>query len=198
MGFAYSDNMFQLIRTKNDFLQFAISVQKNLYDDSYKVNPSIILRNPFIPPYKQQLLVLGNLRPDGVYLHVNTQSWWPRQAMEDALDSLKKHAMSWYDTWGEPDRLAEVFETAINEKRAVIDVIEPLPEKATMAPWREPELRTQVPPAYLRDAAVLHFLAGNSELAKRRTEQWIRRIEPSEAEEKTQASMQLASLNQST
>jgi hypothetical protein len=195
LGFSYSDNMFQLAKTRAEFLQFAISVQKNMRADTYKINPSILLRNPFIPPHEQDLLVLANLRRDGVYLHVTTASWWPTDTLAEALDSLKQHALPWYEAWGRPEHLVKVLEAAIREKRRLIDIAEPLPDEATRVPWLQPEVPARVPPSYLRDAAVLQYLNGNLDLARLRTREWMSSLGPSEDAERNKASAQLAALN---
>jgi hypothetical protein len=197
MGFSYKNNMFQLAKTEHEFLQFAISIQRSIRAETYKVNPSIIIRSPFVQFPEQEPLVLGNLRRDGIHLHVTTASWWPPEAMEEALVSLKQHAVPWYQEWSRPGHLVKVLETSISERKDLINVMEPLPQRATAPPWRQPETSVKgIPRKYFYHAAILHYLSGNIEMAQVRTNDWVARIGASEEGERARAIAQLSALKQ--
>ena len=61
-----TDGMFIHKQSGSPFLLFGISVQKNVRDDTYKINPSILFKNPFVEGANAELLLLANLRTDGV------------------------------------------------------------------------------------------------------------------------------------
>jgi hypothetical protein len=196
MGFLYGKSMFQLAKTKDEFLQFAISLQKNVRADTYKINPSIIFRSPFMQFPEQELLVLANLRRDGVHLHVTAASWWFPDALEEALIALKQHALPWYEKWGRPERLAQMLETSISDRKDLISVMEPLPEQATTPPWTRPDSSfKKVPEKYFYHAAILHYLSGNTEMARVRTKDWLESLGSGEEVERTNATAQLSALS---
>src|SRR5580704_5204497 len=198
LGFVYRNNMFQLDETKSQYLQFGISIQKNSHTDSYKVNPSLLIRSPFLESPKQELFLLANLRGDGIHLHVRTESWWPTESLQVALDALKCFAIPWFREWGRPAFLAEKTEMAIREGKNLIDVFEPLtPEqKATIArAWPlSADTETRVPAKTFFYAAILHYLTGNKEMAITRTKDWLGRVSPDNKAEKHKAQAQLTSL----
>ena len=115
LGFAYQNCMFMYERRESQFLQFGVSVQKNIHDTSSKINPSVLFSNPWVEGSDPELLLLGNLRANGVYLHVARSSWWPEDALPDALRSLKKYALPWFQRVGRVAYMAETVETAIHE-----------------------------------------------------------------------------------
>jgi hypothetical protein len=196
MGFLYKNSIFQLAKTKDEFLQFAVSIQRSTRADTYKINPSIILRNPFMQFPEQELLVLANLRKDGVHLHVTTSSWWPPDALEDALCLVKRHAFPWYEKWGRPERLAQMLDTSINSNKDLINVMEPLAERDTTPPWKQPNPSfKRVPGKYFYHAAVLHYLSGNTELARSRTNDWLNSLSAREGTERAKAIAQMSALS---
>lgn len=195
MGFRYKNNMFQLTRTEHEFLQFAVPIQRSIRADAYKVNPSIIIRSPFVPFSEQELLIMANLRRDGIYLHVTTASWWPPESMEEALGSLKQYALPWYQEWGRPERLVQILEASISERKDLISAMEPLPRQATIPPWKQPNTSMkEVPGKYSYYLAILHYLSGNIEMAKVATEHWLDRIGARENAERARATAQLSAL----
>jgi hypothetical protein len=137
MGFVYRDNMFRYAATEGQPLQFGISVQKNLHDDSFKINPTIYARNPLSGTPDAQVL-MGNVRPDGIYLHVFRDSWWTQATLREALAAAKKHALTWFERYGKATYLAELLAPAIHEKLGLISVIEPMDEASTTLPWAAP------------------------------------------------------------
>jgi hypothetical protein len=115
---------------------------ENTRAETYKINPSILLRNALLESAPSELLVLANVRVDGIFLHVTRSSWWPPEALADALRALKQHVIGWYHRVGRIDYLAAVAETAIREKASLVDVIEPMDRSATALPWApDPPLR---------------------------------------------------------
>ena len=181
LGFTYQKGVFYLGSAKEDFLQFLISIQKNLYSDTYKINPSIVLRSPFEPNSEQRLLILANLRANGVFLHVSNASWWPVDSLTEALETLKNNVTSWFQEWGRPQRLAEIFERAIREEKNIIDIAEPLPAEATQVPWRqEAPAKRPAPPMYYEYASILHYLSHDTSRSLARTRDWIRSLGPDE------------------
>jgi hypothetical protein len=197
-GFLYRDNMFQLAETTEDYLQFGVSIQKNLYANSYKINPSILIRSPFVETTKHQLFLMANLRRDGIYLHERTESWWPPESLPEALDLLKRLAFPWFREWGKPGYLAEKIEVAIRERKNLIEVIEPLTaeqEEAIARAWPRPaEAERRVPPRTFFYASILHSLAGNREMAVIRTKDWLECLGPDDKAERDKAQAQLTAL----
>jgi hypothetical protein len=197
-GFLYRDNMFQLAETTEDYLQFGVSIQKNSYADSYKINPSILIHSPFVETTKQQLLLMANLRRDGIYLHECAESWWPRESLPMALDSLKRLALPWFREWGKATFLVEKIEIAIRERKHLINVFEPLTqeqERAIAQVWHRPaEANWRVPAMTFYYASILHYLVGNREMAITRTKDWLERLGPQDKAEMDKAQAQLTAL----
>jgi hypothetical protein len=193
--------MFQLNETKEQYLQFGVSLQKSSHADSYKVNPSLLIRSPFLESSGQELFLLANLRGDGIHLHVRTESWWPAESLHMALEKLKRFAIPWFREWGRPAFLAEKTEMAIRERKNLIDVFEPLDseQKAAIArAWPLPaDTETRVPAKTFFYAAILHYLTGNKEMATTRTKDWLERVSPENKAEKDKAQAQLTSLERS-
>jgi hypothetical protein len=192
--------MFHLEQTRARHLQFAVSIQKRSHADSYKINPSILLRSPFEEASPQSLLVLANLRMDGVHLHVNEESWWAPERLPQALDALKRHALRWFSEWGTATFLVKKVEASIHERKTLIDVLEPLTaeqESAIARAWPQ-TLRADVRagPAIFHFASVLHYLDGNRGMAVTRTRDWLGRLGPGDNVAKGHALAQLAVLEQ--
>jgi hypothetical protein len=198
IGFLYRDNMFQLAATTEENLQFCVSIQKNSYATSYKISPSILLRSPFVETTKQQVLLMANLRRDGIYLHERTESWWPPESLPDALDLLKRLALPWFREWGNATFLAAQVEIAIRERKHLINVFEPLTqeEQAAIARvWYTPaDPNWRVPAVIFRYSSILHYLAGNRPMAITRTKDWLERLDPHDKTERHQAQAQLTAL----
>ena len=68
--------------------------------------------------------------------------------------------------------LVSDVETAIRERRSVVDVMEPLAESVTALPWATPAPR-RVGSVLFYQAAVLHSLNGNRDRAILRTKDWL-------------------------
>jgi hypothetical protein len=198
IGFLYRDNMFQLGETTEDYLQFGVSIQKNSYANSYKINPSILIRSPFVETTKQQLFLMANLRRDGIYLHERTESWWAPESLPEALDLLKRLALPWFREWGKATFLVEKVEIAIRERKHLINVFEPLTqqqEEAIAQVWhRRADPNWRVPAMTFRYASILHYLAGNREMAITRTKDWLARLDSDNKTERDNAQAQLTAL----
>ena len=196
LGFAYQNRMFMYERRESQFLQFGVSVQKNVHDTSSKINPSLLFSNPWVEGSDPELLLLGNLRADGIYLHVARSSWWAEDALPDALRGLKKYALPWFEKVGRVADLAEIVEAAIREKCSVIDVMEPLPESVTALPWAPPGPR-RVGSGRFYESAILHSLSGNRDKAIQRTKDWLEALSATDKAGRTKALDQLEKLTRS-
>ena len=198
LGFSYKGNMFQLEETTKLILRFGISIQKNSYADSYKISPSILICNPFMQSPKLQLFLLANLRREGIYLHEGTQSWWTLESLPEGLELLKRFAVPWFREWGNAALLAEKVEVAIRDHKHLIDAFEPLTpeqEEAIARVWPRPvDPNWRVPPRTYYYASILHYLAGDRQMAITRTQDWLSRLGPENRAEKDQAQVQLAAL----
>lgn len=198
LGFVYRDLMFLLRDSLDQCLQFAVTIQRNLHSDTYLVHFQILIKNPFSPSLQLQSLVPGKLSPDGVYLHVLSSSWWPRESMPEALAGVKRHALPWFQKWSDPSFLVEKHEIAICERKHVFTVFEPLTpeqEEAFDRVWHRPaQEEIRIPASVFHHASVLHFLNGNREMAIRRTNDWLERVGPNELAERRHAENQLTLL----
>jgi hypothetical protein len=194
LGFAYKNRMFMYEPSESQSLLCGVSVQKNVRDTSSKINPSVMFRNPWREGSSPELLILGNLRADGVFLHVARSSWWSEDTLPEALDSLKTFVLPWFQKVGRVGYLGEIVETAIREKRSVLDVVEPLPESVTALPWATPAPR-QVGSMLFYQAAVLHYLNGNRDRAILRTKDWLDSLPATDHAERTKALAQLEKIN---
>jgi hypothetical protein len=197
MGFVYRDNMFQFGETIDQCLQFTISIQRNLHSDTYMIHVAILIKTPFLEG-SRQILVSGKLRPNGVYLHVLNENWWPSESLPEALAALKRYALPWFREWGEPVFLVEKHEVAIRQRKYLFEVFEPLTSEqheAFARLWNRPVVNEiRIPPSVFFHASILHYLAGNREMAIVRTKDWLAHLGPSEEREREQARAQLNSL----
>ena len=198
LGFVYRDIMFQLKETLCQPLHFVISLQRNIHREIYMVHAQILINSPFVQDSRWQVLVGSALRRDGIYLHVRNENWWPPESLPEALDGVRRFALPWFRKWGEACFLAEKHEIAIHERKHLIDVFEPLsPEQRELIArvWPRPaDPDWQVPSRTFYFASVLHYLAGNREMAIVRTKHWLARLAPDEKNEREQAQAQLKSL----
>jgi hypothetical protein len=192
LGFEYQDGMFVYDREEGP-LDLAISIQKNVRGETYKINPTILFRNSLLAEPKREVIVLANVRADGIFLHVARSSWWPENALADALRALKQHVLDWFHRVGRVDHLAEIAETAIREKKSIAEVIEPLDEAAAAPPWLQGVPR-QVGPMFFYQAAVLHYLKGDRDKALARTRDWLAAVSAGDINEKSTAQAQLNAL----
>jgi hypothetical protein len=198
LGFVYRDSMFQLIETIDQPLHFTISIKRNLHSETYMVHATILIKSPFAQDSSRQVLVMGALRSDGIYLHVRRENWWPPESLPEALDGIRRFALPWFREWGQVSFLVEKHEIAIGERQHMIDVFEPLsPGQLELIAyvWPRPaDPDWQVPSRTFYFASILHYLAGNREMAIVRTRDWLARLGPDEKNERAQAQAQLSSL----
>jgi spermidine synthase len=47
-----------------------------------------------------ELVLLGNLRPNGILLHVARSSWWTPDALKEAMGALKRYVLEWHHRVG--------------------------------------------------------------------------------------------------
>ena len=190
-GFAYEEGMFVYDREQGP-LDLAVSIQKNVRGETYKVNPTILFRNPLLAEPKREVLLLANVRAEGIFLHVARSSWWEENRLTDALNALKQHVLDWFHRVGQLDHLANAAETAIREKKGLAEVIEPVDDAAAAPPWLQGAAR-QVGPMFFYQAAVLHYLKGDREKALARTRDWFAALSPGDSD-KAAAQAQLNAL----
>jgi len=93
-GFVYKDNAFRYGPTAEEALKFDISAQKNVREDTFKVNLAIVIKNPFADQPDLPVL-MGNLRATGVSLHVPRDCWWPPEAAAQALQATIQEKFKW-------------------------------------------------------------------------------------------------------
>jgi hypothetical protein len=198
MGFLYGNNMFQLDETKDKCIQFGLSIQKNTYAESYKINPTIFIRSPLVENARERVLLLANLRQDGIHLHVRNESWWFPNALPEALEALKLYALKWFKEWGQVGFLLEGVERAITERKSLIEVFEPLPgakqELTAETCLRHASSEKRIAPMNLQYASILHYLAGDQTKAVDRTADWLASISPIEEGDRKEAMAQLSVL----
>ena len=197
-GFVYRDNMFQLQETTNQPLHFTISLQRNLHSETYMVHTMVLIKSPFAQDSRWQVLVSGKLRPNGIFLHVRKENWWPPESLPEALDGVKPLALPWFREWGEASFLVEKHEIAIRERKHLFEVFEPLSreqEELISRVWHREEVNEiRLPSSIFFHASILHYLAGNREMATVRTKDWLAQLGPHEKNEREQAQAQLNSL----
>lgn len=198
MGFVYRDIMFQLRETIDEPLHFTVSLQRNLHSETYMVHTMVLIKSPFAQNSRRQVLVSGKLRPSGIFLHVRNENWWPAESLPVALDGVKRLALPWFREWSKPTLLVEKHEIAIRERKHLFEVLEPLSQEQneTIARLlaRPVVSEVRVPPSVFLHASILHYLAGNREMAIVRTRDWLVQLGPNEKNEREQAQAQLNSL----
>jgi hypothetical protein len=118
-GFQFRDGAFVWAERPEGHLDLLVSVQKNVRNETYKINPSIAFRNTLLSSANLELLLLGNLQPNGIFHHVARSSWWPSDALKDAMGMLKQHVMEWYHRVGRAHYLVDVVEAAIREVKGI-------------------------------------------------------------------------------
>jgi len=88
-----------------------------------------------------------------------------------------------------------MFQIAIRERKHLIDVLEPLSSEqreAIARVWPRPaDSDWRVPPMTFYCASILHYLAGDREMAILRTKDWLARLDPDNINEREQAQTQL-------
>ncbi len=196
-GFAFRNGLFWHEPREGGHLDLGVSVQRNIRSETYKINPSILFRNALRAGAPPELLVLGNVRADGIFLHVVRASWWPPEALADALGALKEHVIGWYRRVGRIDYLAAAAETAIREKASLVEVIEPMDRAATALPWA-PDTPPRLGSAAFYHAAVFHYLNGDRERAIGRTRDWLAAVPAHDGAERTRAQAQLDALSRAS
>ena len=95
LGFVYRDIMFQLKETIEQPLHFTISIKRNLHSETYMIHATILIKSPFAQDSSWQVLVMGAFRPDGIYLHVRNENWWPPESLPEALNAVRRFALPW-------------------------------------------------------------------------------------------------------
>jgi hypothetical protein len=195
LGFAFRQGLFLHERPEPGHLDLGVSVQRSTSSDTYKIGPSILLRNPLREGSPLELLLMGTLRGDGIFLHVTRSSWWSPEALPDALRALRQHVIGWYRRVGRIDYLAVAAETAIERTEDLARVIEPMDPAVTTLPWA-PDTPRRLGRAFFYRAAVLHHLNGDRARALGRTRDWLQAIPDREAAERARAQAQLAALGE--
>lgn len=191
-GFPYREGLFLYEHPEPGHLDFAVSVQKNVRAETYKVNAGIVLRNPLHDDPQLELVLEGNVRPGGIFLHVDRSSWWPPESLGAALEAFKMHGLDWYRRIGKTDMLAALAEAAIREVKDIASLIEPI-DTSTIPDWL-PAAPRKLGPAFFYRAAILHYLNGDREKAIARTKDWLAAISAQDAAQRTKAQAQLNAL----
>jgi hypothetical protein len=192
-GFVFQDGMFVYGHREDGHLDLVVAVQKDTGAELYKINVSIVFRNPLLECPQWEGIVHANVRAGGILLHDERSSWWPRDALPDALRALKQYVVDWYRRVGRTDYLAEVAETAIRDKADVIDVIELMDKSATALPWA-PDTPRRLGSSFFYRAAVLHYFNGDRERAIQRTKDWLAVVPAHDSAESAKAQAQLNAL----
>lgn len=191
LGFAFKNNVFRYAPSEAQPVKFDVSVQKNLRDESFKINLSAVVKNPFADQ-PDSVILMGNLRPGGVSLHVPRDAWWPPEALPQALEALKVQALPWFERHKDPSYLAELLERAIKEKSDVVHILEPADPGTSALPWAPPRT-PKVGFRLYNHASLLHYFAGNRQKAIERTNDWLAALPPTNPE-RAWASAQLQAL----
>jgi hypothetical protein len=195
LGFVYQDNGFTFRETMGQPLELVVGVQKNLHSDTYQIPVQIVITSPFAQS-RREVFIHGTLWSDGI--RQRNSNWWLPESLPEALAALDRVALPWFREWSKASVLAEKIETAIRERKHLVDVFEPLsPEQRELIArvWPRPvDPDWQGPSRTFYFASVLHYLAGNRERAINRTRDWLARLGPDENNERAQAQAQLNSL----
>ena len=85
LGFSFRDGMFQFLRVAEKPIQFIVAVSRNLHEDSFQFNPTIVLENPLVTPAKKESLLRGKLCKEGIRLYAFPSAWWKPVDLKDAL-----------------------------------------------------------------------------------------------------------------
>ncbi len=198
MGFVYRENMFQWTETMAQPLHLSIFVQKNLDSDTFKIGLRILIRSPLLNNQGWRPLLLAHLLPEGIRFRAPTEIWWPPQKLGEAVNALKRDALPWFRKWCSPNLLLEKVEISIEQRKSLIEIVEPLScaqEDALQRIWpRGTEVKPTIPVIAYFSASVLHYLVGNKERSIRRTEDWLHRLSATEAQERAEALEQLSAL----
>ena len=194
LGFVFRGGFFQYEQHEPGHVDLGVSVQKNTRAETYKINPTLFFRNPLLDGEVPQLLLLANVRPGGIFLHVTRESWWPPEALADALGVLKQHVIDWYRRVGRIDALAAAAERAIEQKEDLIQVLEPMDAAVTALPWA-PDTPRRLGSAFFYRAAVLHYLNGDRARALARTRDWLAALPERDGAERARAQAQRDALD---
>lgn len=196
LGFSFEEGLFVYGRREDGYLDLGVAVQKDAGAERYMIHASIIFRNPLLENPRWELLVDGNVRSAGIFLHGGPSSWWPTVGLPDAMEALKRYAIDWHRRVGKASYLAEVAETAIREKEQLLEIIEPMEKADTSLPWA-PDTPRRVGSRHFYHASVVHYFNGDRERAVQRTRDWLAAIAAHDAAERTKAHAQLNALTRS-
>jgi hypothetical protein len=175
-------------------LQFGIGVQKNVHAETYKFAPTILILNPMLAFADLEVLLAGNIRKSGIFLHDLEASWWVEADLPGALECFKNYGPAWFQQYGNPTILSQAAEAAIYEVKSIADVLEPLSvSEATKIDqvWPGVSSLRRVGPTSYYFASALHYLNGDRDLSKRRTKDWLNSLAPANQRDRDKALAQL-------
>jgi hypothetical protein len=200
LGFIYRDGMFQWSKTLDEPLHFSIVLQKNVHGDTYKIILHILIRSPLIDGQDRRPLLSAHLLPGRIRFHAPREIWWSADRLVDAVTALRRDSLPWFQKWRSPNMLLEKIEESIEQRKSLIEVVEPLnreEEDALHRVWPGMGEETPAVPvvAYFA-ASVLYYLVGNREMSIQRTNDWLRRLSFNDAQERSEALAQLKTLEQ--
>jgi hypothetical protein len=104
--------------------------------------------------------------------------------LSEAVAALKLYAVSWFQEWGSPALLLEKLEISIEQRKPLIEVVEPLSreqEEVLRRTWPQAlDTKLAVPVLSYFSASVLHY--------------WLNRLSPGDQAERGEALAQLSAL----
>ena len=172
-------------------MQFILAVARNLHEDTFQFNPTIVLQNPLVEPSKQEVLLRGKLCKEGIKLHALASVWWPPTDLDEAFSLFRAQGIAWFEEWGRPSFLSEKLEISIRDNQYFIEVLEPTGNETILEKLHTERVVNYRTPITYYHASVLHYLAGNREAAITRTKDWLNRLGSRQLEERTRAEKQL-------
>jgi hypothetical protein len=194
LGFSFREGMFQLSRAAQLPIQFIVAVQRNLHENTFQFNPTIVLVNPLVEASTKEVLLRGKLCKEGIRLHALPSVWWQPIDLDDALLLFKARGISWFEEWGQAPFLSEKLEISIRDNKYFIEVLEPASGETILQELHSSRTVNYVTPTTYYHASVLHYLSGNREKAIARTKDWLNHLGSGQIEQRARAESQLNTL----
>src|SRR5258708_4365730 len=95
LGFEYTQSMF--LRDTGNAIPWIISIQRNLHHPTFKISTTLCLKNPLIPQAENEVILMSNVRRDGIHLRDGRDAWWPAENLPEALGPIQQFAIPWFE-----------------------------------------------------------------------------------------------------
>lgn len=147
----------------------AIGVQKNRFDERYRINIMLLLANPI--SLEDEVIVFAHLNRDGVRFGADESTWWTLDALAGALPIVKDKALPWLENLKQLGELARIYRTAVDKAATVAEAY-----SGSFVSARD----TVTPPFYLQVLCSLFWYMGNKKELAKYLDQW-KRLDVSDA-----------------